>query len=61
MREFFNEQFPGEELGEILFGDFKEFKSRVNHLDEEMQKEYTDSLQKQGIIEICNDDSSDEQ
>ena len=62
MKQFFNEQFPDEQLGDILFvEDFQEFKSRIKLLDERIQQEYTDSLQEQGIIEICFDDSSDEQ
>ena len=58
MKKHFNDLFPDEQLGDLLFGEFDAFKSRVQLLDQEIKQKYTDALQLEGIIEIDNDDDS---
>ena len=49
----FNTNWPGEDdLGDILFGKYEDFKSRVKYLDDETQQQYTDKLYEEGVIDI---------
>ena len=53
LRQMFNTNWPNEDdLGEILFGKFEDFKSRVKYLDDETQQQYTDKLYEEGVIDI---------
>ena len=52
MKEYFNNLFPKENLGNLLFGEFKDFESRVELLDKEMKQSFTDALQTEELIEV---------
>ena len=52
MKKYFNNLFPEENLGNLLFGEFKDFESRVELLDKEMKQSFTDALQTEELIEL---------
>ena len=41
-----------DDLGDILFGDFESFKTRIDGLEAGNQQIYTDALQEHGIVQI---------
>ena len=53
LRKTFNANWPGEDdLGDILFGDYADFQSRIKYLDDETQQAYTDHLFQTGVIDF---------
>ena len=56
MKDYINGEFPGDGLGDLLFGSYDDFKARVNMLDDESQQKYTDLLQQMEIVQIEADE-----
>ena len=56
MKNYINGEFPGDGLGDLLFGSYDDFKARVNMLDDESQQKYTDLLQQMEIVQIEADE-----
>ena len=48
-----------DDLGSILFGTYDDFQDRVKLLDDAKKQEYTDELQKMGLIEYDDDEEQD--
>ena len=49
--EYFNGILPGQDdLGDHLFGDFEDFKARVNVLEGEEKQTFMDELQEQAVF-----------
>ena len=51
-KDHFNECIEGEQgLGDILFGSYDSFESRIKFLDEDLQDEYTQELLNQEVLD----------
>ena len=51
-KDHFNSCIEGEQgLGDILFGSYDSFESRIKFLDEELQDEYTQELLTQEVLD----------